>query len=178
MTFTPKREQLRGLPLQFAECYGKPHVGAFYAAGDAKSNRLEPGSLCMVCGRPAANSHHCPPLSKGRTFLLATPRGTRVLKPALFALCGSGTTGCHGRFHGGARFKAEWAWDSDDDAAMWWDGTILERVPPHSDLIFGHGRWVVRDLASGRSFEAAAWRGRSGGGDGLANEERRPHGEG
>lgn len=153
MTYVPKREQLRGLSLQVAECYGKPHVEAYYSSDSVRSNTLEEGARCTVCNRTATNSHHCPPLSKGKTFILATPLGMHVLKPALLAVCGSGTTGCHNGFHGGARFKPEWVWNSDDDAAMWWDGTILKQVPPHSKLIFHYGFWVIHDLAFGTSFE-------------------------
>lgn len=153
MTFVPKREQLRGLSLEVAECYGKPHIEAYYSSDSVRSNKLEEGARCATCHRIATNSHHCPPLSKGRTFILATPLGMHVLKPALFAVCGSGTTGCHNGFHGGARFKPEWVWNSDDDAAMWWDGTILKRIPPHSKMLFHHGFWVIHDLAFGTSFE-------------------------
>lgn len=153
MTYVPEREQLRGLSLQVAECYGKPHIEAYYSSDSVRSNRLEEDARCSICNRIATNSHHCPPLSKGRTFILATPLGMHVLKPALFAVCGSGTTGCHNGFHGGARFKPDWVWRSDDDAAMWWNGTILNRIPPHSKLLFHHGFWVIHDLAFGTSFE-------------------------
>lgn len=47
---------------------------------------------CIVCGRPHPNLHHMPPIGSGRRS---------EWKGALLALCGSGTTGCHGAFHAG-----------------------------------------------------------------------------
>ncbi len=143
MSFTPSREQLRGLSVDWAECYGKPHVNCLYMTDGVKSHRIMRGSRC-ICGDPATNAHHCPPLSKGRSFLLCTPAGTHALKPSLFALCGSGTTGCHGHMHDG-RYRIRWEWDDDEFARSWWDGTLLGLMPPHSPELYRLGRWVVED---------------------------------
>ncbi len=153
MTYTPPREQLRGLPLEIAECYGKPNINAHYAADIVKSNRLDDGALCACCGRMATNSHHCPPLSKGRTFVLRTDWGIHILKPALIAVCGSGTTGCHDGFHGGARFKARWHWDSDEIAEAWWSGELLKGMYPHSKRLYGLGCWLIEDRRTGDVIE-------------------------
>lgn len=60
---------------------------------------------CIVCGSPSPNKHHMPPKGTGR-------KGK--WQGALLALCGSGTTGCHGRVHHGdleLRFmEGRWWW--------------------------------------------------------------------
>ena len=60
---------------------------------------------CIVCGRPHPNLHHMPPIGSGRRD---------AWEGALLALCGSGTTGCHGAFHAGIlelRFMdGMWMW--------------------------------------------------------------------
>lgn len=150
-----KRWQLRGLSLNEAERYGKPHVGASYKHPDViKLTVRDDGAACMVCGAPATNVHHCPPVSK-RTFKLETPNGSFVLRPSLFALCGSGTTGCHGGFHSG-RFKAFWLWYTEEGERMWWDGTFLsEGLEPHGSWLYRHGFWEVRDSLSGLKLRIA-----------------------
>lgn len=153
MTFVPERSQLRGLSVDKAELYGKPHVGARYRyVSDPKSNRRDDGARCAVCGRPAESSHHVPPLSKGRSFVLETPIGSWRLLPSLFALCGSGTTGCHGLFHGGARYFPRWEWLTDEAAEAWWSGELLSRFGAHSPELYAFGRWVVSDAESGKTF--------------------------
>ena len=153
MSFTPEREKLRGLSLEVAECYGKPHIHALYVSESVMSHTLTECAVCACCGKRARNVHHQPPLSKGRTFLLMTEWGRFVLKPALFALCGSGTMGCHNGFHGGARFKARWVWDTDEHARMWWSGELLKSIPAHSPILYRYGRWVIRDRKAGRTYE-------------------------
>lgn len=149
MSYTPPRELLRGMSLQHAELYGKPHIGAEYMGESVKSHRTWQGSVCAVCGRPATNVHHVSPLSRGRTFRLETQVGVWELKPALFALCGTGTTGCHNGFHGGARFKAEWVWDNDRDAHEWWRGELLLMMRPHDPMLYLYGWWEIADLKTG-----------------------------
>ena len=149
MSYTPPRELLRGMSLQHAELYGKPHIGAHYMGADVKSHKALQGALCAVCGRPATNVHHVSPLSRGKTFRLETQVGNWDLKPALFALCGSGTTGCHNGFHGGARFKAEWVWDNDHEAEEWWSGRLLLMMMPHDPLLYLSGCWEITDLKTG-----------------------------
>lgn len=156
MSFVPDMWQLRGLPYDVAERYGKPCVGAHYRGHGARSNALDEGARCACCGRPATNSHHCPPLHFGQGFLLATPRGSWLLRPALIALCGSGTTGCHDGFHGGARYRATWEWRSDEFARMWWDGELLSRVAPHSPALYAWGLWRFEDRRTGVRWEVGA----------------------
>ena len=149
MSYTPPRELLRGMSLQHAELYGKPHIGAEYMGESVKSHRAWQGAVCAVCGRPATNVHHVSPLSRGKTFRLETQVGVWELKPALFALCGTGTTGCHNGFHGVARFKAEWVWDNDRDAHEWWRGELLLRMRPHDPMLYLYGWWEITDLKTG-----------------------------
>ena len=151
--FVPHSRQLRGLSYEVAECYGKPHIMARYDGSSVKSHRREEDAVCVVCGRPATNAHHNPPLSKGDVFLLMTGWGRFVLKPALIAVCGSGTTGCHNGFHGGARFKARWVWDSDESAEKWWNGEFLKEMPPHSNKLYRYGCWRISDSRTGRETE-------------------------
>ncbi len=153
MSFTPSMDQLCGLSLEVAERYGKPHVGAFYAGSGVKTHKRRGDARCAVCGRPVGSVHHEPPLSRGHVFLLRTKWGQFVLKPSLFALCGSGTTGCHNDFHGGARFKPYWVWRSDEFAEMWWDGTLLKTIHPHSPELYEYGYWRIHDARTGRDIE-------------------------
>ena len=154
MGFTPPRRQLRGLSVDVAELYGKPHLGACYrgTGANAKAYRVLDGARCAICRWPATNAHHVPPLSKGRGFLLSTPRGEWLLRPSLFALCGSGTTGCHDGFHGGARFFPRWVWRDDRCARAWWGGDILSELAPHDPGIFAYGHWLVEDRLTGREY--------------------------
>lgn len=153
MSYTPPARRLGGLSVEMAERYGKPHIGAFYAGDSVRSNVLEEGAVCACCGRPATNSHHCPPLSRGRYFSLRLPSGTWCLRPSLIAVCGSGTTGCHNGFHGGARFTADWVWESDAAAYRWWDGTLLADFGPHSPTLYRFGHWEIKDRLTGNVIE-------------------------
>lgn len=153
MSFTPRMEQLCGLSYDVAECYGKPHIMAFYASSSVKSHKKEPDAVCAICRRQVGSVHHNPPLSRGHVFLLKTQWGQFVLKPALFALCGTGTTGCHNGFHGGARYKATWVWDSDEYAEKWWSGEFLKDIEPHSNQLFKYGKWVIHDARTGEDIE-------------------------
>lgn len=153
MTFVPERSQLRGLSVQVAELYGKPHIGAHYEGKGVKTHKRNDGALCPICFSHAQSVHHVPPLSKGREFLLETPRGSWPLKPSLFALCGSGTTGCHNGFHGGARFEPHWVWRDDDCARAWWSGEILEAYQPHDKGLYLFGYWSIQDRRDGGRIE-------------------------
>lgn len=141
--------QLQGLSREWAECYGKPNFGAFYAGANAKTHRMEEGARCAICGKPATNVHHYPPLSKGWTFHMPVEDMDIELKPALFALCGSGTTGCHGDFHNG-RFRAVWKWDSDEYEDAWWSGKLLRYLAPHDPRLYGYGCWELYDTRDGK----------------------------
>lgn len=149
-----RASQLHGLDYRTAELMGKPHIGAFFARDDAKSNRLCEDARCVVCGRGAANSHHVVPLSKLRSWDLKTPLGIFVLKSPLFAVCGSGTTGCHDGFHGGARYRAAWVWDTEKDMDDWWSGwTLAHGFTCNDERLFRQGRYVISDLMAGTEWE-------------------------
>lgn len=140
--------QLRGVPKDRAELYGKPHVGARYVG-----NRYElTAERCVICGRQATNCHHIAPRRCG-DFALVTPRGTWRLRSPLIALCGSGTTGCHDGFHGGARYRPEWVWDEPEFEEAWWDGTLLCEHDPHDPALYAYGHWAITNTKTGRTIE-------------------------
>ena len=143
--------QLRGQSLERAELYGKPHVGAHYTGKGARAYERT-RETCCVCGRPAQSCHHVIPRGRGERFELATPNGKWSLRSPLFALCGSGTTGCHDGFHGGARYIARWAWDNPLYQEQWWDGSLLMLHPPHHPGQYLYGRWEIEDRATGRTI--------------------------
>lgn len=142
MSYT--REQLRGLSAEVAELYGKPHLGAIYT-GSSATRYQATVYRCIYCKhRLATNVHHVAPRSKGHTFKLVTPEATWELRSALFALCGSGTMCCHGRFHTGW-IKARWKWDSQEAEDAWWSGELLSKYEPHSPELYNYGGWVLED---------------------------------
>lgn len=140
--YVPERNKLQGLSLEVAECYGKPHIGAWYVAKNDNINsyRFDHSASCPICGKPVTNAHHCPPKRKGLLFL-----NGHTLKPSLIALCGSGTTGCHGMLHNG-KIKINWKWFNDEYARMWWDGELLEKYEPHSEELYQFGEWEIKFL--------------------------------
>lgn len=140
MTYTPPASVLRGASYAHASCCGMPHVRAAYTADDIRRYESH-GGACPMCGLPVTNVHHEPPRSFG-SFLLRSPSGIHVLKPALISLCGSGTTGCHGLVHHGLA-SWRWEWDGDEWAERWWSGELLKWVEPHDPKLYGAGRWVV-----------------------------------
>lgn len=145
------KSQLRGMSKEIAELYGKPHIGARYVGSDrSKAMRYERiYDACFLCGRLATNCHHVVPRGKGQVFTLSTPKGTWRLRSPLFALCGSGTTGCHNGFHGGALYRARWVWDDPTSEEAWWSGELLSELTPHSPGLYLHGRWEIDDGRSG-----------------------------
>lgn len=143
--------RLRGLPAGVAELYGKPHVGARYTGAGKRDYERSQG-WCCICGRPAQSCHHVVPRGKGEVFELVAPNGTWGLRSPLFALCGSGTTGCHDGFHGGARYVARWVWDAAEFERQWWDGELLGRHPPHDPALYLYGRWEIEDIKTGRAI--------------------------
>lgn len=134
--------QLRGWPKERAELYGKPHLGARYT-GKRSYELLQ--DRCCVCGRRAQSCHHVAHRSWGLEFELVTPNGTWSLRSPLFALCGSGTTGCHNQFHGGAGLRAEWRWRSKVYEEAWWTGQLLEVYEPHHPGLYEYGYWAITD---------------------------------
>lgn len=141
--------QLRGLSVDKAEKYGKPHWMASYnsknpTASSVDRYSMHEDAICAICGKPATNVHHVPPKGVGRLFVLDTPKDSYRLRPSLFALCGSGTTGCHGKFHDGT-YKIEWKWDLEGLGNGWWDGSILSLIDAHSSQLYDVGCWIVTD---------------------------------
>ncbi len=132
--------KLQGISYDRAHLFGMPNIGAEYADYRSGSHRLL-DSECLICGRQATNAHHIVPRSVRKEFFV----GDRKLRSPLFALCGSGTTGCHGEFHGGARYKVMWEWDSEDDEERWWSGELLDLYGPHSESLYMHGKYVIHD---------------------------------
>lgn len=143
--------QLRGHSLERAELYGKPHVGARYTGKGARDYERTQG-WCCICGRPAMSCHHVVPRGRGERFNLVTPNGTWSLRSPLFALCGSGTTGCHDGFHGGCRFTPRWVWDNIQFEQQWWDGLLLGLCPPHHPALYDYGRWEIEDRQTCRTI--------------------------
>ena len=142
----PSMAQLHGLSRDKAELYGLPHLGARYVTASGRYEAT--AERCVVCGRRATNCHHVVPRSVGMTFQREVPAGRLMLRSPLFALCGSGTTGCHGAFHSG-RLKARWVWDSEEAEEAWWSGDILSRHHAHDPAIFAYGHWEIDDTRAG-----------------------------
>ena len=146
-----RREQLRGLSIEKAELYGKPHIGAHYTGHSATSYERT-WEWCAICGRRAQSVHHVAHRSWGDRFELVTNNGEWSLRSPLFALCGSGTTGCHDGFHMGAYLRARWVWDDPLYQDAWWDGLILARFKPHHPAIYRYGYWAIDDLRDGTTI--------------------------
>lgn len=139
------RRLLRGRSYEVASCYGMPHVGAFYA-GSGATGTLEEYAPCAWCGRGATNAHHHPHRSQGAVWNMHTPWGTFALRPALIAVCGSGTTGCHDLMHGGAALYPQWVWDDEDAEQEWWSGWLLAHgFAPHDPRLYEFGHWQITD---------------------------------
>lgn len=127
--------------------FGMPHIGARYAKGALKAYELDEDAVCAVCGLPATNAHHQPAKGMGggsTVHLHRTKWGQFVVRPALIALCGSGTTGCHGDVHE-KRVKIEWVWDEPEAMEKWNDGTFLSHgIDPHSQKLYNFGHWQIK----------------------------------
>lgn len=143
------------LTYEKAMLYGLPHIGARYAHngrkwmknGARKYERTQ--EWCAVCGEPATNCHHVVPISNGQVLERSTPYGDFPLRSPLFAVCGSGTTGCHGGFHGGAWLKARWVWDLPEYGDAWESGELLVRFAPHHPALYCYGQWEIESRKSG-----------------------------
>ena len=145
---------LRGMDYASAMTYGMPHVSAKYTGEGVNRYKLEDGAICPVCGRMATNAHHNPPKGHGKFFTLRTKWGMFVLRPALIALCGSGTTGCHGDVHAG-RLRIRWEWDDPADLEGWENGFLLSHgTLPHDRDLYRLGCWVFERNGE----EVARWR--------------------
>ena len=148
-----KASQLHGVPYERAACYGKPHIFAHYSADDVRRYEHD-DEVCPICHkRLIENTHHQP---DRHSFNLKTDWGIFVLKPALFGLCGSGTTGCHGLIEANI-IKVRWVWDSDEFKDAWWNGfTLSHGFKPHDRRLYTQGAWEFT-----RNDKKWRWRGES-----------------
>lgn len=121
--------------------YGLPHIGCRYTNSSVNSNKLNEDATCVCCGLPATNAHHYPP--KGTAPV--RHRCGFELRPALFAVCGSGTLGCHNDWHGGARYEAWWRWDRFEYEQQWQNGELLRKYGAHNPELYYYGCWVIHD---------------------------------
>lgn len=157
MTYVPPASTLCGVPFEVASKFGMPHLGAHYFGDSVNRYRKDEGAVCAVCGKPAENVHHEPPKGAGgkyRQFTMWSKWGRFILKPALIAMCGSGTTGCHGDRHGG-RVSITWEWFDEADAERWWTGELLSHgYVPHDPKLYDLGQWRIE--AGGRSLTRGA----------------------
>lgn len=145
MSFNPD-PRLCNLPREVFERYGKPHVMCHYEGRSIKSHRLDDGALCSCCGKLATNAHHWPPVRNGTVNVSG-----KVLRPSLIAVCGSGTTGCHDGWHGGARYTASWRWDDESCFEQWLGGWFWdEGFEPHDPRLYLFGYWEFTDKRKGR----------------------------
>lgn len=139
--YIPTVEQLQGYSIENAECLGKPHVGASYLYRDRIDKYImDEDCTCAICGKLATNVHHQPFRSHGKGIII----NGKLLRPSLFALCGSGTTGCHGKIHNGT-IKIKWKWVDENYAKRFWEGSLFEYAPPHSELLYEFGYWDFID---------------------------------
>lgn len=150
-----ERWQLNSLSYDKASLFGLPHIGAEYKGMSKAYRRV--AEYCPICGRRATTCHHVVPRSVRDTFRLyvnkerLTADGIRPdrdhfdLRSPLFALCGSGTSGCHNGFHGGARYVARWEWEEQRYFNQWWDGLLLTLYAPHSPILYDFGWWEITD---------------------------------
>ena len=145
--YRPTRAMTHGVPYPVAEAYGKPHFLCTYTGKSVNATKMFDGATCMCCGKLATNAHHWPPKGTAPTF--TWHQDGRKLRPALFAVCGTGTMGCHDGWHGGARFRALWRWDSDEYARDWWEGDMLEKLGEHSNALYRYGCWELYDFRDG-----------------------------
>ena len=136
------REQLHGWSYDKASLMGLPNIGAKYVT--ARRYKLTTDT-CAVCGARATNVHHIVPKRNGYTFALHN----HELRSPLIALCGSGTTGCHGLFHSG-KLKAVWEWNSEEYERQWWSGELIDRHGAHSQAFFKYGNWTIERMSDGQ----------------------------
>lgn len=142
--------QLHGFSREDAECFGKPHFNATYTdhGGTSLTRYVKTSMNCCICGRDAISTHHQP---RREYFTLSTPLGTWKLRPALFALCGTGTWGCHGDVEHN-RIRIRWKWDRQEGEDKWWSGELLDAYGPHSIKLYDWGCWEI-ELPDGTKLE-------------------------
>lgn len=137
------RSVLNGISYEKAVNYGMPNIMAHYETSYVNSHKLDEGARCVLCGKPATNAHHEPQKGTTSAWTMKTLYGSFSLRPSLIALCGSGTTGCHGKRHNG-RVSFQWIWDDEAMEALWFNGFLLSKgVKPHSQELLEWGHWEV-----------------------------------
>lgn len=147
----PTARQLHGWSLEDAECMGKPNFGARYLSDDPMNMTRytrDIGHHCAICGRESTNTHHQP---YRQTFEMVTPNGIWRLRPALFALCGSGTFGCHGKVEAN-EIRISWKWFTEEAETKWWNGELLAEYGPHSVKLYRFGCWAI-EMPDGSTIE-------------------------
>ena len=132
---------LRGWPRERAELYGKPHPGARYTHG--KPTRRFRHDAASAAGVPEACTTWRTGLGARRSAW--SRRAALDLRSPLFCLCGSGTTGCHDKFHGGARLKAEWAWRHPVYEEATVDGPAVAGLRAAQPRLYEYGYWLITD---------------------------------
>jgi len=141
----------RGRSKEEAERYGKPCIGAHYNGRGVHDYRKDVGAKCAVCGAPATDVHHWPPIGKSYhgEWCLRTPKGWHVLMPSLFALCRH----CHRLFHD-MTLQADWVWDTKEAERDYWSGklTSQRKYMPHSPYLYELGHWEFKDPRYNRGF--------------------------
>lgn len=135
---------MKRITINQSQPWGMPHVGARYI-GATKRWAPDEEAVCAVCGRLATNAHHEPQRGTCGVSTLVTDYGRWTLQPALIALCGSGTTGCHGLRHSG-RLSFRWVWDNEQAREDWFSGFLLASgFMPHDERLFTLGHWEAVD---------------------------------
>lgn len=152
--YIPPASLLRGLSVSTAQKFGMPNAGAHYEGRGVRSNRLDEDARCAFCRRPATNAHHVPAVGMGARNAKFSLHGY-ALRPALIALCGSGTTGCHGECHSG-RMRIEWVWDREKYARDWWSGDLLREFGPGSPMLYDYGHWELWRDGAGKVLRLRA----------------------
>lgn len=130
-------KKLRGLSVVKADLYGKPHLGARYTAKTGVTDYVRESDYCVICGKPASNVHHVP--NRG-AHIIEKDGEAALMRPPLFALCGSGTTGCHGKVHN-HEISITWKWDDHEDRERWLNGEL--DYPSNDPRLFERGCWQV-----------------------------------
>ena len=133
----PDSSVLHGTSYKKAKCCGMPHFMARYTSGDIKHYKRKHDAICMICGRPATETHHEPP---GRLYFdLRTKWGIFMLRPALITLCHE----CH-ELRTNNRLSISWEWNDEETEELWWSGYLLAHgYPAHSPRLYDLGGWHV-----------------------------------
>lgn len=145
-----------GVSINRLELMGKPHIGAHYEREDYRTNRLDEGARCVICGRIATDSHHLVPRSVLRGYTVDTPLGRFVTMSPLFALCRT----CHKDIHDRGRYNFEWRWTKKQYVDEWHNGHTLAHVcRPGSDFLFQEGYYLMTDKLTGttRKLKGDTW---------------------